>query len=143
MDTQMGHLDLLDLISERHLLLRKISENRWNDSSDIYLSNSEWFILTRIYQEKETTISYITKQVDISRQATHKFVKSLKEKGLVDVKKLEHNKKEKGIQLTAFGKECFEKNTALKVELVEKIAETIGEENVHQLKNILKMDWGL
>ena len=80
MDFELKNMDLIDMVSERHLQLRKITEKRWNDSSDIYLSNSEWFIMARIYK-KQPTIAYVSKNVDISRQATHKFIKSLEAKG--------------------------------------------------------------
>ncbi|MFJ7726679.1 MarR family transcriptional regulator [Neobacillus sp. NPDC097160] len=106
MNSNLQHLDLFDLISEHHIQLRKISEKLWNDSNDIYLSNSEWFILARIYQKKQATISCISKRVDISRQAIHKFIKRLEVKGLVEINNLENNKKEKSIQLTKLGKEC-------------------------------------
>ena len=135
-------MNLIDLMSERHIQLRKLLGKRWNESNGIYLSNSEWFILTRIYQEGQTTISFVTKQVDISRQATHKFIKRLTEKGLVVVDKMENNKKEKSITLTEMGKECYEKNEALKVELETEIKSEIGAENVERLKEIMKLDWG-
>ncbi|WP_354669954.1 hypothetical protein [Paenibacillus sp. BSR1-1] len=38
--------------------------------------------MARIY-EKRPTISYVTKYVEISRQAIHKFITNLSEKGLV------------------------------------------------------------
>lgn len=137
MNSKLQYLDLIDLLSERHLLLRSIFEKSWNDSSDIYVSNSEWFIMARVYK-KQPTISYVTKHVDISRQAVHKFIKSLEAKGLVEIKNAEHNKKDKCIKLTALGNECFEKNEALKAKLEKKIADQIA-----ILKDILKSDWGL
>jgi DNA-binding MarR family transcriptional regulator len=143
LETKMQNLDLIDLISERHVQLRSITEKLWNDNSDLYISNSEWFILARIYEKKQPTISYVTKQVDISRQATHKFLKLLKEKGLVEIKNVENNKKEKCIQLTTLGEECYEKNQSLKAALVEKIIGKIGVEQLSLLKGILKADWGL
>jgi DNA-binding MarR family transcriptional regulator len=142
LNSELQNLDLVDLLSERHLLLRKISEKAWNDSSDIYISNSEWFIMARVYK-KQPTISYVTKHVDISRQAVHKFIKSLKSKGLVEVKNAEHNKKDKCIKLTALGDECYEKNNALKKTLEKKIADQIGADQFAILKDILKSDWGL
>jgi DNA-binding MarR family transcriptional regulator len=134
-------LDLIDLISERHVQLRRITEKLWNDSNDIYVSNSEWFILARIYQKQQATISFISKQLDISRQATHKFIKSLGEKGLIEIYNLENNKKEKGLRLTELGKKCYEKNGALKSELENKIAEKIGADQVKLIKDILQSDW--
>ena len=137
MNSELHNLDLIDLLSEHHILLRRITEKLWNDSSDIYISNSEWFIIARIYQ-KQPTISYVSKQVDISRQATHKLIKSLESKGLVVVKNVENNKKDKCIKLTALGEECYEKNESLKATIEKKIADHIGNEKLILLKDILK-----
>ena len=142
LNSELHNLDLIDLLSEHHILLRRISEKLWNDSSDINISNSEWFIIARIYQ-KQPTISYVSKQVDISRQATHKLIKSLESKGLVIVKNVENNKKDKCIKLTALGEECYEKNESLKATIEKKIANHIGTEQLILLKDILKADWGL
>lgn len=142
LNSELHNLDLIDLLSEHHILLRRITEKLWNDSNDINISNSEWFIIARIYQ-KQPTISYVSKQVDISRQATHKLIKSLESKGLVVVKNVENNKKDKCIKLTAFGEECYEKNESLKATIEKKIADHIGNEQLILLKDILKADWGL
>ncbi|MFJ8063619.1 MarR family winged helix-turn-helix transcriptional regulator [Psychrobacillus sp. NPDC096426] len=142
MDLKIENLDLIDVLSERHLQLRKITEKLWNDSSAIYLSNSEWFIMSRIYK-KQPTIAFVTKHVDISRQATHKFIKSLEAKGLVEISNAEHNKKDKCIRLTKLGEECYEKNESLKANLEKEIAEKIGPEQLKLLKDFLKLDWGL
>ncbi|AZK45664.1 MarR family winged helix-turn-helix transcriptional regulator [Paenibacillus lentus] len=142
MSLESENLDLIDLISERHVLLRNLNSQLWNESHDLHISNSEWFIMARIYK-KQPTISYVTKHVDISRQATHKFIKNLESKGLVEVSKAQHNNKDKCIRLTKFGEECFEKNEIIKATLEAKIIETIGIEQVTQLKQILQTDWGL
>ena len=142
LDTELQNLDLIDVLSERHIQLRSITEKLWNDTSDIYISNSEWFIMARIYK-KQPTISYVSKHVDISRQATHKFIKRLESKGLVKISNLENNKKDKCIQLTKLGEECYEKNESLKAGLEKKIANKIGLEKLGVLKEILKSDWGL
>jgi DNA-binding MarR family transcriptional regulator len=141
-NSELQHLDLIDLLSERHSLVRKISETSWINQSEIHISNSEWYIMARIYKRKPN-ISYITKNVEISRQAIHKFINKLSEKGLVQVENVENNKKEKCIQLTALGEECYEKNEALKAQLENKIAEKIGTEQVSILKEILKLDWNI
>jgi DNA-binding MarR family transcriptional regulator len=142
LNSELQDLDLIDLLSERHTLLRKISEKAWNNQSDIYISNSEWYIMARIYKKKPT-ISFINKNVEISRQAIHKFIKNLAEKGLVEINNLENNKKEKWIQLTPLGEECYEKNQKLKANLERRIAEKIGVEQVKLLKGILKLDWNM
>ena len=141
-NSELQHLDLIDLLSERHGLVRKIAEKAWNDQSETYISNSEWYIMARIYK-KRPSISYVTKNVDISRQAIHKFIKSLSAKGLVEIHNVKNNKKEKCIQLTTLGEECFHKNEELKAELENKIAEKIGSEHVKTLKTLLKLEWGI
>lgn len=141
-DAELQKLNLIDLISERHITTRRISEKAWNDNSEFHISNSEWYIMARIYK-KQPTIAYVTKNVDISRQAIHKFIKNLASKGLVEVRNVENNKKEKCIRLTAFGEECYEKNEALKVQLENKVAEKIGPDQMEILKDILKSDWGI
>ncbi|MFB6467854.1 MarR family winged helix-turn-helix transcriptional regulator [Cytobacillus sp. Hz8] len=141
-NSELQNLDLIDLLSQRHTQLRKITEKTWNDQSEIYISNSEWYIMARIYQ-KQPTISHVTKNVEISRQAIHKFIKKLSEKGLVEIKNVENNKKEKCIQLTALGEKCYEKNAALKAQLEQKITENIGFEQVNLLKKILKSEWNI
>lgn len=142
MDSELQNLDLIDLLSERHVQLRSITEKLWNDISNISISNSEWFIMARIYKNKPT-ISYVTKHVDISRQAVHKFIKKLESKGLVKIYSLENDKKNKCIVLTQLGEECYEKNTALKESIEKKITENLGSEKVAVLKDILGTDWGL
>lgn len=138
----LQNLDLIDLLSERHLDCRSVCEKLWNDNSDIYISNSEWFIMARIYK-MQPTISYVSKHVDISRQATHKFIKKLESKGLVEIKNVENNNKNKCLNLTSLGEECFEKNEALKATLEKKIARKIGVDQLELLKKILKLDWDL
>jgi DNA-binding MarR family transcriptional regulator len=142
LDFELKNLDLIDVLSERHLQLRKMTENSWNDSMDIYLSNSEWFIIARTYK-KQPTIAYVSKHVDISRQATHKSIKSLEAKGLVEIHNVKNNKKDKWIQLTELGEECYRRNEALKASIESRIADKIGAKQLEYLKETLKSDWGL
>ena len=142
MTSELDNLSFIDLLSERHIQLRSISEKLWNDTSDIYISNSEWFIMARIYK-KQPTISYVSKHVDISRQATHKFIKNLEKKGLVEIKRVENNKKDKCLLLTKLGEGCYEKNMKLTADLENRISNRLGVENMAMLKDLLQSDWGL
>lgn len=142
MDSNLLNMDFIDLLSERHIQLRSIIEKLWNDTSDVYISNSEWFIMARIYK-KQPTISYVTKHVDISRQATHKFIKNLESKGLVEISSLENNKKDKCIRLTKLGEECYERNQYIKDKLEKKIIDHIGYDQFQALNDILRLDWNL
>lgn len=143
MNSELQNLDLIDLISERNVVLRKVIEKSRNDSNDIYISNSEWFIIARIYKMHPTNISYVSKHLGISRQATHKFIKNLEAKGLIEVTNSKDNNRDKCLRLTPLGEECYVKNASLKAELEKKIAEKIGVEKVEALKEVLKLDWEL
>lgn len=142
MKVELQNLDVIDLLSERHIILRRLAEDKWNQNGDIYISNSEWYILARIYK-KQPTISEVTKSVDFSRQATHKFIKRLVAKGLVEVSNVEHSKKHKAIRMTEFGEGCYKKNILIKAEIEQQLINTIGQEQVTNLKNLLKLEWGL
>ncbi len=142
LNSELQHLDLIDLISERHVLLRRICEKSWNDNNDIHISNSEWYIMARIYKRK-TTLSYVTKHVDISRQATHKFVKNLESKGLIEITNSTDNNRDKCLQLTPLGEECYEINLSQKTAIEQNLAEKIGVDKVEILKYILKLEWDI
>lgn len=139
---ELQNFDVIDLLSERHAMLHRLVEDKWSEHNEIYISNSEWYILAKIYK-KQPTISDVTKSVDFSRQATHKFIKRLQDKGLVEVNNVEHSKKHKAIRMTTFGEECYEKNKRLKIEVEKQLVNAIGEDQVTNLKNILKLDWGM
>lgn len=135
-------MDVLDLIGERYVQLRQICERRWNEIGDVDISNSEWVILGMIYN-RQPTFSYISKHAGITRQAAHKLIKSLESKGLVEKKNMENNKKVKYLQLTVRGNACYEKYKAIKKQLEQQIAETIGAERMAVLREALTEDWGL
>lgn len=137
----MESLDLFDLVSERHTAIRKMLEDKWNETSDIKISNSEWYILAKI-SENHCTVSALAKEVQISRQATHKFIKKLETKGIVELF-YGHNNRDKCVRLTDLGEMCVNKYILLKKEVEEKIAEKVGREQLEQLKNLLRSDWGV
>ncbi|MDN4493632.1 MarR family winged helix-turn-helix transcriptional regulator [Ureibacillus aquaedulcis] len=135
---EVQQLDLFDLISERHGTIRRILEEKWNEMSDISISNSEWYIMSKV-NHYQPTISMVAKSVQISRQAAHKFIKKLESKGLVEIVPGKNNR-DKCIQLTDLGQLCVDKYIILKKEIELKISEKI---DMEQLKIILKSDWGI
>lgn len=139
---ELQNLNLIDLLSERHIAARRIAEQAWDKESEIQISNSEWTIMAHIYKQ-QPTIASVTKNLDITRQATHKFVKNLAAKGLVEVQNVENNKKDKCIRLTAIGEVCYEKHEVLKKQLERQIADKIGADQLKILKDVLKADWGI
>ncbi|RUL56393.1 MarR family transcriptional regulator [Lysinibacillus antri] len=141
MNSQYTYLDLFDLISGRHVAIRKALEEKWNELSDVSISNSEWYIMTKLYGHQPTTAA-LAKTVNMSRQAIHKFIKKLEAKGLVEVTN-GNNKRDKCIQLTDLGEKCIEKYISLKKDLERKISDQVGHEQLVKIKEILNLDWGL
>ena len=141
-NVELQNLNLIDLLSERHIATRRITEQAWDEESEIRISNSEWVIMAHIYKQ-QPTIASVTKNLDITRKAIHKFIKNLAAKGLVEVKNVENNKKEKCIRLTALGEACHEKHEILKQRLEVQIANKIGADQLNILKDMLKADWGI
>ena len=135
-------LDLIDLLSERHVRIRNLCNQLWNKNHNLYISNSEWLIIAIAYKN-QPTIAYVTKKMDISRQATHKFIKNMEINGLVEINNVQDNNKYKCARLTKLGETCFEENEIIKATVEKKIIETIGAEKAALLKDLLKLDWGL
>ncbi|WP_253896106.1 MarR family winged helix-turn-helix transcriptional regulator [Solibacillus sp. R5-41] len=142
MKYELHNPDVIDLLSERYEILRRLAEQKWINNNNVYISNSEWSIMGRIYK-KQLTISDVAKGVDFSRQATHKFIKSLEAKELVEVSSVQHSKKHKAINMTEFGKTCYEKNILYKREIEQQLIQTLGEVEVTKLKEILTLNWDI
>lgn len=133
---------LFDLLQERFHEMNELLENLWVSFSNKPISLSEWNIIAKISGQK-LFLSQVTKQVSISRQATHKIVKQLEEKGIVEIFKVEYNKRDNCICLTPYGEQCYKKFEELKKEIEKEITEKIGDKNFQMMKNILQKDWGL
>ncbi len=139
---ELHNRDVIDLLRERYEILRRLAEEKWSKNNNIYISNSEWIILDKIYK-KDPTISNVAKGVGFSRQATHKFIKSLEAKGLVEVSSVQNSKKHKAIRMTEFGEACYEKNALYKAEIEQLLVNTLGAVHVTNLKNILNLHWDM
>lgn len=142
MKDELQNQNVIDLLNKRFELLRRLAEEKWSNNNNTYISNSEWSILDRIYK-KEPTIAEVAKGVDFSRQATHKFIKGLEAKGLVEVCSVQFSKKHKAIRMTEFGEVSYEKNVLYKAEIEQQLVNSLGEVHVTNLKNILNLNWGI
>ena len=132
--------NLVDLLGEKNMLLRQRCEQLWNTRGKIKLSSSERFLLMRIYG-RQTTVAELAKGVDITRQAIHKCIKSLRAKGLLEMETRENNRRDKYVYMTALGEQCYRENMSMKQEVEETIAAAIGAENVERLRQLLQKPW--
>lgn len=135
-------MDLIDLINSRHMQLRIELENNWNQMGSFKMNNTEWHVLGKLYNGKNT-IADITKEVHVSRQATHKLIKNLEQKELISIYDDPLNKKIKKVKLTSFGLECYEQYKAMKKQLEHNIMQSIGEVTYQQLIQGLGANWDL
>jgi len=133
------NLDLIDMISERHIQLRSKLQQLWDEEDGaIKLSNSEWFVMSLVAQA-QLTIPHAAKRLDISRQAAHKLIRSLEAKGLIEIRNI--NKKVKTAQFTELGLQYNERYKELKAEIERAIAKSIGQDKLQWLYEVLRSDW--
>jgi DNA-binding MarR family transcriptional regulator len=140
MKNYLENLNLIDLISEKHLILRKRSEEVWRQVSSIEISHTEAHLLARINQES-ITIAKAAKASNISRQAMHKCAKQLEHRGYLQFVYQGGNTRDKFMVLTDLGTTYCKESNALKEKLEQEIAGQIGQENVDILKEYLKKNW--
>lgn len=139
----MDNNNIVDLIKEKNSNLRRIKEDKWNNQNSIQITDTEWSILSLIYgKEPAPAISEISSNINKTRQATHKCIKSLSAKGLIIISKMENNNRNKCLELTPLGESTFVDNQKLKNDIEKEIEHNIGSDNFIQLKDILKRSWG-
>lgn len=134
------NLDLIDLISERHVYIRSYIEKLWNAQQTFKMNTTEWHVLAKLYSGLDT-IADITKEVHVSRQATHKLIKNLEMKALIEIYDDHINKKIKKVRLTQQGVDAYEKYVAIKGQVEYVIQSSIGQEMYDQIKRGLSKEW--
>lgn len=137
MNNPLQDMNLIDLLSEKHLALRKIV----NDKDPDQINKTESHILAVLEAHQRLTISEISRIIHISRQGTHKSIQGLLARGYVQTTKVEGNLRDKYIVLTSKGIECNQRMLVTKMELEQKIASKLGTTNVELLKALLKEEW--
>src|SRR5699024_5031349 len=135
-------MGLIDLLKDRHYAVQKVAQKAWEEDNGMHISDSGWSIIACI-SEGPQPVSHITKQLDITRQAIHKFIKALSEKGLIDISEMPNDKKKKCVALTELGKKCHRERVAMKVSIEEGIAEKLVSEKLALLNDMLRSDWGI
>lgn len=138
MDMNLEGLNLIDLISEKHIILRREVEERWKMSNEEEISHTEGFLLAKL-DMKRTSLAEIARQANISRQAMYKCAKKLEDRGyLVFAVDVDHNKY---IELTTKGKEYCKKSKQLKEQIEKEIVTLLGEDAAQALKELLRKTW--
>ena len=133
-------LNIIDLISEKHIILRREVENRWAESEEEDISHTEALLLAKINMGK-ISIAEVARQANISRQAMFKCAKKLEGRGYL--KFVKNESKNKYAELTDKGKDYCKKSKELKKQLEQEISDALGKENVEILKELLNRSWSI
>lgn len=131
-------LNIIDLISEKHIVLRREVEERWAESEEEEVSHTEALLLAKISMGK-ISIAEVARQANISRQAMFKCAKKLEIRGYLKFVISERNNKY--TELTDKGKDYCKKSKELKEKLETEISDVLGKKKVETLKELLNKSW--
>jgi len=139
MHSRIGNLNVIDIISERHAMLRKIAEERWQEASDLDFSHTELFLISKAGQES-LTVSQAAAIMKISRQAMQKCAAGLEARGYLGFERQAGNRREKFMVLTEAGAACSRRYEGVKEGIEREIGEKIGKDALAKLKAILSAE---
>lgn len=132
--------DIKFLLLEKLAYIEEISREKAKsygyEDSDILSSSG---ILTFV-DNGVMTISSIAKKLGISRQAVHKSVKALSEKGFLTLEEGE-DKRERIICMTTQGEGLLHCRKEVMAKVESEIVNQIGEEDFKKLKQLLSKSW--
>ena len=130
-------MNLVDLISEMHKVLRAKVNDRWNENNIEKINQTESHILGILGRES-TTVAQLSREINISRQATHKCVQKLIVRGYLEIENMKGSNKEKLVVLTEKGKICNDEMLHIKFSIEEEICNERGDSSVEIIKLLLR-----
>ena len=131
-------LNIIDLISEKHITLRREVEERWSESGEEDITYTEAMLLAKINMGK-ISLAEVARQANVSRQAMYKCAKKLEVKGYLEFIASESN--QTYTCLTEKGVLYCKKSNELKDIIEEEITQKLGEENMKLIKKLLECEW--
>lgn len=133
-------VDIIEILYRQYKQLRDESEKLWQEYYDLQLTSAEWTVINNIHHGN-STVPQLMKHLDITKQAVHKFITALEEKGLVQASIIKAPKVQKKVDLTPLGYEIFEKSLVIQRQIEQQIEQSIGKEHYAQLKKLLQLPW--
>ncbi len=130
-------LGLIDLISEKHIELRK----KLHETSGQPLNKSEAHILAVLADNGVLSISQIGRLIGMTRQGVHKYMLGLQTTGLVTAAAAEGNARDRRVELTPQGYESVQLMEETKRRLEDEITERLGEAETKRLLELLRGKW--
>ena len=132
------NLNIIDLISEKHIILRREVEDRWKAIDEEEISHTEALLLAKISMGR-IALAEVARQANVSRQAMYKCAKKLEDRGYLKFVADENNNKY--TELTEKGVEYCEKSIDLKEKIEEEISKIIGLDKLKLIKELLNKEW--
>lgn len=110
-------MNLVDLLSEKHLVLRKTVTDRMDEP----MNKTESHILAVLENQPMLSISEISRMITISRQGTHKSIQGLLARAYVEIVDVQGRVRDKHLVITPKGRECNQRMLVIKEELEQEI----------------------
>lgn len=132
-------VDLVGLLNEKYALLTSRRDTLWQEAGRVPVSASEWYLLSWILNGANT-VSALARDAHISRQAAHKTISMLQQKGMVLVSYAD-KRRTKQLEATPFGTECYSLNLELRRTVEQEVLQTVGKSRLESLKDILSQNW--
>jgi DNA-binding MarR family transcriptional regulator len=130
-------LGLIDLISEKHMELRK----KLHEASGQPVNKSEAHILAVLEANGVLSISQIGRLIGMTRQGVHKYMLGLQTAGLVAPATTDGNARDRRVELTPQGRETVSLLEQTKQQLEAEITRHLGEAETERLVELLRGKW--
>ncbi|MFM9327072.1 MarR family winged helix-turn-helix transcriptional regulator [Paenibacillus mesotrionivorans] len=130
-------LGLIDLISEKHMELRK----KLHEASGQPVNKSEAHILAVLEANGVLSISQIGRLIGMTRQGVHKYMLGLQTAGLVAPATADGNARDRRVELTPHGRETVRLLEETKQRLEEEITRRLGKAEMERLLELLRGKW--
>lgn len=127
---------LLDLLGEKHRLLRHLFDESWSKDHEVMLSATEWLILAKLTLHP-LSIAQLSKSLAITRQATHKCTRSLEKKGLIEIYSSAENLRVKMAKPTKQGLTIYKGGKETKQDLEHQLSASLRPEDLQVLVRLL------
>lgn len=137
MENNLPEINLIDLISEKHLALRK----KVAELDDSGLNKTETHILSVLESHPYLSISEISRHIHLSRQGAHKSVQGLLERELIETVDSEANHRDRYLAITPKGRECNRQQLEIKLTLEQRILTKLGEDKASLIRSVFQEEW--
>lgn len=133
-------VDIIELLYRQYKQLRDEAEKLWNEHYHLQLTSAEWNVINSIHHGN-LTVPQLMAHIDITKQAVHKFISALEEKGLVEASIIKAPKVQKKVELTPLGYEIVEQSLVIQRKIEGQIEQAIGKEQYEKIKYTLQVPW--